>query len=262
MLVARVVNGDDQRLTRLDKACRCGSCALRYRKVVLYSAFLILPIACCPLAGASEHDLLVRVVEMLGMPPAWLLAEAKHTDKYFRLVRPGTGNNADGATGHARGMASSASAAAAASGAMLGSSLGPDLSLLSASIPRGGGFVPPPSAVRSGGTGGTQGPQYVLMSQVRGGGRMVSGSHVCFVRQCVDIVFVCVAPCSPAPGPGSVALRSSCCKSAVLAVLVTALRLFSGLPNGHGPCVHLYASYSPMTFHMWQCMQEVVNLAS
>ncbi|KAL6747277.1 kinase-like domain-containing protein [Haematococcus lacustris] len=34
--------------------------------------------------GASEHDLLVRIMETLRPLPAWLLAEAKHTDKYFR----------------------------------------------------------------------------------------------------------------------------------------------------------------------------------
>lgn len=35
--------------------------------------------------GASEHDLLNRIVETLGMPPPWLLHEAKHSDKFFRL---------------------------------------------------------------------------------------------------------------------------------------------------------------------------------
>jgi hypothetical protein len=34
--------------------------------------------------GASEHDLLARIVEMLGMPPARVLAKAQHTRKYFR----------------------------------------------------------------------------------------------------------------------------------------------------------------------------------
>jgi serine/threonine protein kinase len=34
--------------------------------------------------GASEHDLLVRIVEMLGMPPLHVLAKAQHTKKYFR----------------------------------------------------------------------------------------------------------------------------------------------------------------------------------
>lgn len=33
--------------------------------------------------GASEYDLLVRIIEMLGMPPHTLLARAKHTAKYF-----------------------------------------------------------------------------------------------------------------------------------------------------------------------------------
>ena len=33
--------------------------------------------------GASEHDLLVRIVEMLGPPPAHVLAKAAHTRKYF-----------------------------------------------------------------------------------------------------------------------------------------------------------------------------------
>ena len=35
----------------------------------------------CP--GASEHDLLVRIVDMLGMPPGHVLAKAAHTRKYF-----------------------------------------------------------------------------------------------------------------------------------------------------------------------------------
>jgi dual specificity protein kinase YAK1 len=33
--------------------------------------------------GASEHDLLVRIVEMLGAPPPHVLARAAHTRKYF-----------------------------------------------------------------------------------------------------------------------------------------------------------------------------------
>lgn len=35
-------------------------------------------------AGASEHDLLTRITETLGSPPAWMLNEAKHTDKFFK----------------------------------------------------------------------------------------------------------------------------------------------------------------------------------
>lgn len=34
--------------------------------------------------GASEHDLLSRVIEMLGPPPPAILAKAKHTSKFFR----------------------------------------------------------------------------------------------------------------------------------------------------------------------------------
>ena len=34
--------------------------------------------------GASEHDLLSRIVEMMGPPPSYMLAAAKNTDKYFR----------------------------------------------------------------------------------------------------------------------------------------------------------------------------------
>ncbi|KAK9828495.1 hypothetical protein WJX72_000356 [[Myrmecia] bisecta] len=36
--------------------------------------------------GASEHDLLVRIVDMLGMLPEKVLAKAAHTKKYFRKV--------------------------------------------------------------------------------------------------------------------------------------------------------------------------------
>lgn len=39
--------------------------------------------------GASEHDLLARVIETRGLPPTWLLHSAKHTDKFFkRTTRP------------------------------------------------------------------------------------------------------------------------------------------------------------------------------
>ncbi|DBB16346.1 TPA: hypothetical protein ACH3X3_014644 [Trebouxia sp. C0006] len=34
--------------------------------------------------GASEHDLLVRIVDMLGMPPDHVLQKALHTNRYFR----------------------------------------------------------------------------------------------------------------------------------------------------------------------------------
>lgn len=34
--------------------------------------------------GASEHDLLSRIVEMMGPPPTYMLSAAKNTDKYFR----------------------------------------------------------------------------------------------------------------------------------------------------------------------------------
>ncbi len=33
--------------------------------------------------GASEHDLLTRIVEMLGVPPDHVLQKAQHTKKYF-----------------------------------------------------------------------------------------------------------------------------------------------------------------------------------
>ncbi|KAK9812204.1 hypothetical protein WJX73_003998 [Symbiochloris irregularis] len=36
--------------------------------------------------GASEHDLLVRIVEMLGLPPQHVLATAQHTAKYFQRL--------------------------------------------------------------------------------------------------------------------------------------------------------------------------------
>ena len=36
--------------------------------------------------GASEHDLLVRIVEMRGVPPDHVLAKAQHTKKYFERV--------------------------------------------------------------------------------------------------------------------------------------------------------------------------------
>ena len=36
--------------------------------------------------GASEHDLLTRVVEMMGPPPDSLLYNGKHTKKYFHRL--------------------------------------------------------------------------------------------------------------------------------------------------------------------------------
>ena len=36
--------------------------------------------------GASEHDLLARIVEMLGAPPDHVLQKAQHTKKYFEHV--------------------------------------------------------------------------------------------------------------------------------------------------------------------------------
>ena len=48
--------------------------------------------------GASEHDLLARVVEMMGPPPQELLLNSKHTKKYFHRVEtpeiPATGERA------------------------------------------------------------------------------------------------------------------------------------------------------------------------
>ena len=42
---------------------------------------------CCTeldaVAGASEHDLLVRIVEMLGPVPDHVLTASKHAAKYF-----------------------------------------------------------------------------------------------------------------------------------------------------------------------------------
>ena len=34
--------------------------------------------------GASEHDLLTRMVDMLGTPPDHVLERAQHTHRYFR----------------------------------------------------------------------------------------------------------------------------------------------------------------------------------
>ena len=34
--------------------------------------------------GASEHDLLTRMVDMLGIPPDHVLERAQHTHRYFR----------------------------------------------------------------------------------------------------------------------------------------------------------------------------------
>lgn len=40
--------------------------------------------------GASEHDLMTRIVEMLGVPPESVMSRSKHTAKYFR-TEPSTG---------------------------------------------------------------------------------------------------------------------------------------------------------------------------
>lgn len=36
--------------------------------------------------GASEHDLLSRITEMLGPPPAAVLASSKNAEKYFTVA--------------------------------------------------------------------------------------------------------------------------------------------------------------------------------
>lgn len=36
--------------------------------------------------GASEHDLLARITEMLGLPPEHVLQSAQHTHKYFHKL--------------------------------------------------------------------------------------------------------------------------------------------------------------------------------
>lgn len=38
----------------------------------------------CP--GASEHDLMSRIIETLGPPPEWMMAAAKRTDNFFKRV--------------------------------------------------------------------------------------------------------------------------------------------------------------------------------
>lgn len=43
--------------------------------------------------GASEHDLLVRIVEMLGPPPDWLLHKAQNTNKFFRSLWPSSADS-------------------------------------------------------------------------------------------------------------------------------------------------------------------------
>ena len=36
--------------------------------------------------GASEHDLISRVIETLGVLPSWMMGEAKHADKFFQRL--------------------------------------------------------------------------------------------------------------------------------------------------------------------------------
>ena len=36
--------------------------------------------------GASEHDLITRVIETLGVLPSWMMGEAKHADKFFQRL--------------------------------------------------------------------------------------------------------------------------------------------------------------------------------
>jgi hypothetical protein len=62
-------------------------------------------------AGASEHDLLSRIIETLGPPPAWMMAAGKRTSTFFKQVPAGAA---------ADGSSSSSSAAAAAAAAAAG----------------------------------------------------------------------------------------------------------------------------------------------
>jgi hypothetical protein len=62
---------------------------------------------CSPAAGASEHDLLSRIIETLGPPAPWMMAAAKRTSTFFTQVPAAAGGSSS---------SSSAAAAAAAAG--------------------------------------------------------------------------------------------------------------------------------------------------
>lgn len=97
---------------------------------------------------------------MMGPPPAWLLAEAKHSAKYFKLrgggaAGVGAGNGSQGSASQIQGF------------------LPVPLDPLASSLPRASLMARAGSLGGSGGGGGAGGqraqtpPQYVLMTQVR-----------------------------------------------------------------------------------------------
>jgi dual specificity protein kinase YAK1 len=69
--------------------------------------------------GASEHDLLGRILETLGPLPPHLLSAGKHTSKFFRRAQPpGTAAPAAAAPGGEATSSSSAEAAAETAAAL------------------------------------------------------------------------------------------------------------------------------------------------
>lgn len=91
-------------------------CAMLLSTVVCYA------VRCCP-SGASEHDLMSRIIETLGPPPEWMMAAAKRTDNFFKRVPTNSSNgnsNAAAAAGSSSAAAAEPAAAAAAGGDAVG----------------------------------------------------------------------------------------------------------------------------------------------
>ena len=65
--------------------------------------------------GACEHDLLCHIVDMLGAPPAHVLAGAAHTSKYFRCLEEAAEGGERRTRYHVRSCVSSGAQAPGAS---------------------------------------------------------------------------------------------------------------------------------------------------
>jgi hypothetical protein len=103
----------------------CSSSGLRFEHIVLRSSctywYHVVPccgVLCWP-SGASEHDLMSRIIETLGPPPEWMMAAAKRTDNFFKRVPTNSSNgnsNAAATAGSSSAAAAAAEPAAAAAG--------------------------------------------------------------------------------------------------------------------------------------------------
>lgn len=100
------------------------------------------PCSLCPCltTGASEHDLLSRIVETLGPPPEWMMTSAKRTEHFFRQVPAASAAAGPGSS--ASNAASGSSPASSGLGPLGGGSTGAaGLGAMAAGGPQGHSYV-------------------------------------------------------------------------------------------------------------------------